>query len=135
MQKGFQQLERFTIIATVLAGLAVVSFCLGSCSRGGHSGKMESIAIGMEPNVVNSLIYIATDEAIYPLFPLVIFKSHHVLFLLTCRCNLQIPIDRKSKYPCQRAPAKSFLPVTKKIYTGGPIIEDLSAAIILSTYG
>ena len=87
MQKGFQQLGRFTIIATVLAGLAVASFCLGSCSQGGHSGKMESIAIGMEPNAVNSLIYIATDEAIYPLFPLVIFKSHHVLFLLTCRFN------------------------------------------------
>jgi hypothetical protein len=45
MQKGFQQIGHFTIIATVLAGLAVASFCLGSCSRGGYSGKMESIAI------------------------------------------------------------------------------------------
>jgi hypothetical protein len=63
MQKGFQQLGRF-IIATVLAGLAVASFCLGSCSPGGHSREMESIAIGMAPNVVNSLVYTATDQAI-----------------------------------------------------------------------
>jgi len=67
MQKGFQQLGRFTIIATVLAGPAVASFCLGFCSGGGYSGKMKSIAIGMEPNAVNSLIYIATDQAISPL--------------------------------------------------------------------
>ena len=50
-----------------------------------------------------------------------------------CRLTPQIPIGRKSKYPSPRAPAKSFLPVTKKkLYTGGPLIEDLSAAIILS---
>ena len=49
------------MIATILSGGIAIALVSWSC-RGGNSGKVESITIGMDPTAVNSLIYIAEDQ-------------------------------------------------------------------------
>jgi len=62
-QNRFQQLRRFVLIGTIVAGAATV-FGAWSC-RGGYSGKVESITIGMDSTAVNSLIYIAEGRGYF----------------------------------------------------------------------
>ncbi len=62
-QNRFQQLRRFALIGTILAG-AVTVFGAWSC-RGGYSGKMEAVSIGATPIQLNALIYAAEENRFF----------------------------------------------------------------------
>ena len=59
---GYGQSHRphpaFRILGVLL--LTVISLC--SCSKGGYSGKMESINFGTVPTAANTLVYISQDQ-------------------------------------------------------------------------
>jgi len=52
---------RFFLTTTVLIALAT-SFGSWSCSKGGYSGKVESVNLGTVPTAASALIYIAQDQ-------------------------------------------------------------------------
>jgi NitT/TauT family transport system substrate-binding protein len=54
-----------TLLIVVLAALLVASFALWSCSKGGYSGKVETVTIGATPIELNALIYVADEQKFF----------------------------------------------------------------------
>lgn len=62
MANFLRQTGRLALTCAILAGIIAVVSGPWACSPQSYSGKVESITVGMEPNAVNALIYIAENR-------------------------------------------------------------------------
>jgi len=62
-----RSLSRFTIILVVvfIIFLLVISSFLYLSSQGNHNRQVESITIGVDPSIVNLLVYVAENKSYF----------------------------------------------------------------------
>jgi NitT/TauT family transport system substrate-binding protein len=65
MENRSQQLYRIALMAIVLVVVMVTAFGSWSCSKGGNSGKVETVTIGATPIELNALIYVADEHGFF----------------------------------------------------------------------
>jgi NitT/TauT family transport system substrate-binding protein len=65
MRNYAQRISSFALIGVSLVALLVVVFALCSCSRGGDSGKLETLTVAMVRTELNALFYVAEAQKLF----------------------------------------------------------------------